>query len=1304
MTDDLSSAQDKVDSIGGGIIQPVSQVSIPPFPPLRIVSLNARGLNNTERKAITFNESMLLNPSMLLLQETKIKENDMVYFTKVWKGPSIWSSTHIASKGVVTFGHKDCEFNPLEIDTDGRFTICSFKWFDHNIIIVNLYAPNLPNEQELFYQKVHFLIIDHLSPSDVLVIGGDFNNTHSPLDKIGGNSSCKELPSSFACMIEDLNLVDTFRHLYPTANDITWSNSYVGTRLDRFYIQSSHLYLLQRVSHQIVSATDHSAVVLDLKSNLMGAPKTKTMITPRHIFMSHLFLSSVLDMNFPNSIIDVIQILTNTAKNTLVHDVKWNQSLKEELLSIKEREKLIAFTKDNNRLMEIKNLKTQLYKISRSANQLKWQENDELFFKFGDKPSKFLSSFLTSKGKIPKILALRDNDLVQRDQEKMEKIAITFYKQLYSSEKTDDISCDIILSNIKMCLDPGIAFMLEQPITAEEVTSAIENAPRNKSPGSDDIPSEVWLELTHLSSVIAHDFNNWLDSSSIPDDINEGVINLLFKKDDPMEIKNYRPITLLNSIRKILSSIIVKRLYKHTTHLVSASQTAVPGRYIGSNIKTVQDLIEWCKIKNLPVALLLADQEKAFDRIEHIFIFKTLLKFGFSTKFIGWIKTLLSNGRSCIKINGNLTDAFDLSRGVRQGDPLSPYLFVLAMEPLIQSIENDNSICGIRIPNGNFIKSSAFADDLTLFASGSSDWVNYEKWMTIFSKASGARFNNMKCEALTHNFPDPPTQPKYFNKISDDRNTHTRFLGIPISFNFDCMESWKAPITKFAIVLKRAGKSLSLSSKTAVLRSYALPILNFHATFLPCSDAILNQVNSLIKDFLWSSKRSKVNMDTCFLHKLDGGISIPNFKAISNSLKAKWIFRILDDTDSNASSLSSFMLNNTNIEYGHFRSTLYCPGSKRDADRAIQPFWKEAIHSFWNLKPCLPDYFFKNSTLLRTIPLFNNKLINLDGKPLTGNKWKNLAKKGIVRVADVIFNNVLGSREQVQEFYQLKVSLKNWNELTNAIPISWLHTIRDNPWNYDDNQTWGYLDNNGSFNVADESVEKSLWRPFKMFNDRHVFLDTDDLPTTNLFKNLNTKTPLKHFQSKLTSPVTPKGQALWESLIDKPLQWKRIHHTLWKAPVQGKMKDLAWLILRRSLFTGATAKICNSTVIPHHCHCGAIETTEHIFLDCPASKELWNVVSDRWSLFFYSSFRKPSILSLASAGLKHSHRYPKWLNTLWQILYLVTIYSIWLGRCHNVYEGPPSSMIGRLVVNMRRTYRLLLRIRPDLRGLALLNF
>ena len=211
------------------------------------------------------------------------------------------------------------------------------------------------------------------------------------------------------------------------------------------------------------------------------------------------------------------------------------------------------------------------------------------------------------------------------------------------------------------------------------------------------------------------------------------------------------------------------------------------------------------------------------------------------------------------------------------------------------------------------------------------------------------------------------------------------------------------------------------------------------------------------------------------------------------------------------------------------------------------PLWKEAIFSFWKLNPCLPEEVFNNPTLLRSIPLFKNNKIKLNGKPLHGEKWIRLAKRGIVRLGDLIFENKLGSKEQVERYYGIKISEKIWNTLTNVIPSPWLDTISQNPWTYDKQSLWGYLDKNGSFQVADESVEKSMWRPFKIVNDKPIFLDTQDLPTTKLFKDLNPVPSLKSIKSRLSNIVTtPKAQQSWECSLNSSPPWKTIHENLWK--------------------------------------------------------------------------------------------------------------------------------------------------------------
>ena len=123
-------------------------------------------------------------------------------------------------------------------------------------------------------------------------------------------------------------------------------------------------------------------------------------------------------------------------------------------------------------------------------------------------------------------------------------------------------------------------------------------------------------------------------------------------------------------------------------------------------------MLEYADQENEDGILLAADIEKAFDSAEHSFIYATLEKFGFGGNFIQWIRTLLNDAQSCVVNNGFSTGYFKLQRGNRQGDPLSPYLFILMLEVLFFQIRNDKSVRGFKIGNID-VELTAFADDTT---------------------------------------------------------------------------------------------------------------------------------------------------------------------------------------------------------------------------------------------------------------------------------------------------------------------------------------------------------------------------------------------------------------------------------------------------------------------------------------------------------------------------------------------------------------------------------------------------------------
>ena len=171
-------------------------------------------------------------------------------------------------------------------------------------------------------------------------------------------------------------------------------------------------------------------------------------------------------------------------------------------------------------------------------------------------------------------------------------------------------------------------------------------------------------------------------------------------------------------------------------------------RFIGENIRLIDCIIQYATEKNILGLLLFIDFEKAFDSLEWSFIHDTLRSHGFGAMLINWVKTLYSHTESCILNNGLASNFFDIQRGVRQGCPLSPYLFILSTEVLATAIRKNTNIKGISV-NGVEIKLSQYTDDTTLILDGSREsLVASLAMLDDFSKVSGLKLNDKKMEAL----------------------------------------------------------------------------------------------------------------------------------------------------------------------------------------------------------------------------------------------------------------------------------------------------------------------------------------------------------------------------------------------------------------------------------------------------------------------------------------------------------------------------------------------------------------------------
>lgn len=194
------------------------------------------------------------------------------------------------------------------------------------------------------------------------------------------------------------------------------------------------------------------------------------------------------------------------------------------------------------------------------------------------------------------------------------------------------------------------------------------------------------------------------------------MIPLLERKDKNKRfIKNWRPISLINVDVKIASKTIARRLESILPTLVHSNQNGfIKGRSIVDGVRTIEDILKFAKFTDSSGILLAIDFEKAFDSLDHSFLLKILEKFNFGTQFVQGIKTFYTNISSCVLNNGFITDLFNIRCGVRQGDPLLPLLFILAIEVLACRIRDDKEIKGILIDDEE-IKLTLSADDMTCF-------------------------------------------------------------------------------------------------------------------------------------------------------------------------------------------------------------------------------------------------------------------------------------------------------------------------------------------------------------------------------------------------------------------------------------------------------------------------------------------------------------------------------------------------------------------------------------------------------------
>ena len=327
---------------------------------------------------------------------------------------------------------------------------------------------------------------------------------------------------------------------------------------------------------------------------------------------------------------------------------------------------------------------------------------------------------------------------------------VKFYSNLYTSSINYGNNNNI-LEKIGITQDDIPKLSIEQAtlcegmITINECINAVKSMPNGKSPGSDGYPIEFYkMFWNQIGPILVKSFNYYFNMALLSDSQRSGVISLVPKdgKDEDL-LKNWRPISLLNVDYKIAAKVIANRSKKVLSSVISNDQTGfLPNRYIGENVRLILDIIEYTDANDVPGTLFFIDFEKAYDKLEWEYVQKCLDYFGFGSDLKKWIKLFYAQISSCIINNDHMSNYFQLSRGVRQGCPLSCYIFILCAELMGIAVRLNDNIKGIQIGDKSHVKITQFADDTTLILDGSKESiVNAVKVIEKFGLISGLKLN-----------------------------------------------------------------------------------------------------------------------------------------------------------------------------------------------------------------------------------------------------------------------------------------------------------------------------------------------------------------------------------------------------------------------------------------------------------------------------------------------------------------------------------------------------------------------------------
>lgn len=1027
---------------------------------LKLLTYNVQGIGGISKRTDIFDYLRNMNFDIYCLQETHFKTEDEISVRTHWNNDCFFSNYKSNARGVAILFNKNVEYKVHKqvSDNQGNFILLDLTIHNQRFSLVNIYGPN-PDTPGFFLEV--FKKIEEIGNKEYIICG-DFNLILDP-EKDCSNykhlNNCKAR-AKVLDFINKNNLIDPFRENNPELRRYTWRkrNPLKQARLDYFLTSETIMQFVQQSKIESSYRSDHSIVTLLL--NLTGIEHGKSYWKHNNSLLTDEEYLQTMNNKIKEVkkqyMIPVYNV--NEIENIPDSEIQFviNDQLFLDVLLMELRGKSISYacyknkTKNNRESELIKDIKEIEEQVTESNLERLEVLNSELFeirqdklkghiirsraqyIDKGEKPTKYFCGLEKHNyvSKSMQKLELGDGTVLNTQSEILQETE-NYYKNLYTSRDSSLDSNDLeeyIGEQSMTKLSQEQSNKLEGMLTLPEISVTLKSMKNEKSPGLSGFSAEFFKVFwRQLGNFVLRALNYGYLKGELSTTQKQGLITCIPKENKPKHfLKNWRPLTLLDTVYKIASGTIANRLKTVLDYIINNDQTGfIKGRTIVENVRIIYDVMKFTEEHTIPGMLLLIDFEKAFDSLSWNFLYKCLKFLNFGESMQQWIKVFYKDISSAVIQSGYISTFFSVNRGCRQGDPLSPYLFIICAEFLAAKIRKNKAIKGITINNTEFLISQ-YADDTSIILDGTEQSLNQTlSELERFSRISGLNVNFDKTQLVwmgSEKYSTRSIKTKW--KLCWGKTTF-KLLGINFNTDLDKMiqENYTEKIQQAEKQMHGWEKrSLSPIGKITVIKTLVLPRFNHLFMSLPNpSKVVFDTINEIFYNFLWN-KKAKIKKSVVVKQYFEGGLKMVNIQAFSYALKATWIRRLITSN----CKWQTFISSSINLEKMYSLDAHYI---EEQMKKIKNNFWKDVLYSFIKINEKIEV----TQENICEIPIFCNNDICIDKKCIFFKDWYN---KGIRFINDFVNENgEFYSQQELTEKYNISINFLHYQGMKRALKM-----------------------------------------------------------------------------------------------------------------------------------------------------------------------------------------------------------------------------------------------------------------------------